>query len=295
MPISPPNTDEILIDQKDRVLVITLNRPERLNAISRDMLNELSAKVVEADKDPDIRCIVLTGSGKGFCAGLDLIDTSGRIEDDKATKEQGKAANRPARRLFDLRDAPINVMWHCDTPIICAINGAAAGYGMDLTLLCDMRVMSETAKLAAVTAKRNVVPESGGTWLLPRLVGWAKAAELYYRARTIDAEESLKLGLVNEVVPADSLMDTAMTWAQEVADNAPMAVQTTKRMMRMGLEESYDTAVDHLMVHLNGLFQGNRTLLGVNKSRLTFRLFFYYGCTRRVYCNAMNDLVVSMP
>ena len=255
MPISPPNTDEILIDQKDRVLVITLNRPERMNAISRDMLNELSAKVVEADKDPDIRCIVLTGSGKGFCAGLDLIDTSGRIEDDKATKEQGKAANRPARRLFDLRDAPINVMWHCDTPIICAINGAAAGYGMDLTLLCDMRVMSETAKLAAVTAKRNVVPESGGTWLLPRLVGWAKAAELYYRARTIDAEESLKLGLVNEVVPADSLMDTAMTWAQEVADNAPMAVQTTKRMMRMGLEESYDTAVDHLMVHLNGLFQ----------------------------------------
>ncbi len=240
MPISPPNTDEILIDQKDRVLVITLNRPERLNAISRDMLNELSAKVVEADKDPDIRCIVLTGSGKGFCAGLDLIDTSGRIEDDKATKEQGKAANRPARRLFDLRDAPINVMWHCDTPIICAINGAAAGYGMDLTLLCDMRVMSETAKLAAVTAKRNVVPESGGTWLLPRLVGWAKAAELYYRARTIDAEESLKLGLVNEVVPADSLME---------------AVQTTKRMMRMGLEESYDTAVDHLMVHLNGLFQ----------------------------------------
>ena len=257
MPISPPNTDEILIDQKDRVLVITLNRPERLNAISRDMLNELSAKVVEADKDPDIRCIVLTGSGKGFCAGLDLIDTSGRIEDDKVTKEQGKAANRPARRLFDLRDAPINVMWHCDTPIICAINGAAAGYGMDLTLLCDMRVMSETAKLAAVTAKRNVVPESGGTWLLPRLVGWAKAAELYYRARTIDAEESLKLGLVNEVVPAHSLMDTAMTWAQEVADNAPMAVQTTKRMMRMGLEESYDTAVDHLMVHLNGLFQSD--------------------------------------
>ncbi len=255
MPISPPNTNEILIDQKDRVLVITLNRPERLNAISREMLNELSAKVVEADKDPEIRCIVLTGSGKGFCAGLDLIDTSGRIEDDKATKEQGKAANRPARRLFDLRDAPINVMWHCDTPIICAINGAAAGYGMDLTLLCDMRVMSENAKLAAVTAKRNVVPESGGTWLLPRLVGWAKAAELYYRARTIDAEESLKLGLVNEVVPADSLMDTAMTWAQEVADNAPMAVQTTKRMMRMGLEESYDTAVDHLMVHLNGLFQ----------------------------------------
>jgi enoyl-CoA hydratase/carnithine racemase len=258
MAISASTTEQLLVEQHDQVLLITLNRPDRLNAISRAMLNELSAKVVEADKDPDIRCIVLTGSGKGFCAGLDLIDTNERRQEDNEEGEKKDATagdNRPGRRLFDLRDAPINVMWHCDTPIICAINGAAAGYGMDMTLLCDIRIMSENAKLAAVTAKRNVVPESGGTWLLPRLVGWAKAAELYYRARTVDANESLELGLVNTVVPAEELLPTAMTWAQEIADNAPMAVQTTKRMMRMGLEESYDTAVDHLMVHLNGLFQ----------------------------------------
>jgi enoyl-CoA hydratase/carnithine racemase len=258
MAISASTTEQLLVEQHDQVLLITLNRPDRLNAISRAMLNELSAKVVEADKDPDIRCIVLTGSGKGFCAGLDLIDTNERRQEDNEEGEKKDATagdNRPGRRLFDLRDAPINVMWHCDTPIICAINGAAAGYGMDMTLLCDIRIMSENAKLAAVTAKRNVVPESGGTWLLPRLVGWAKAAELYYRARTVDANESLELGLVNTVVPAKELLPTAMTWAQEIADNAPMAVQTTKRMMRMGLEESYDTAVDHLMVHLNGLFQ----------------------------------------
>jgi enoyl-CoA hydratase/carnithine racemase len=258
MAISASTTEQLLVEQHDQVLLITLNRPDRLNAISRAMLNELSAKVVEADKDPDIRCIVLTGSGKGFCAGLDLIDTNERRQEDNEEGEKKDATagdNRPGRRLFDLRDAPINVMWHCDTPIICAINGAAAGYGMDMTLLCDIRIMSENAKLAAVTAKRNVVPESGGTWLLPRLVGWAKAAELYYRARTVDANESLELGLVNTVIPAEELLPTAMTWAQEIADNAPMAVQTTKRMMRMGLEESYDTAVDHLMVHLNGLFQ----------------------------------------
>ena len=258
MAISASTTEQLLVEQHDQVLLITLNRPDRLNAISRAMLNELSAKVVEADKDPDIRCIVLTGSGKGFCAGLDLIDTNERRQEDNEEGEKKDATagdNRPGRRLFDLRDAPINVMWHCDTPIICAINGAAAGYGMDMTLLCDIRIMSENARLAAVTAKRNVVPESGGTWLLPRLVGWAKAAELYYRARTVGANESLELGLVNTVVPAEELLPTAMTWAQEIADNAPMAVQTTKRMMRMGLEESYDTAVDHLMVHLNGLFQ----------------------------------------
>ena len=252
MAISASNTDELLVEQDGYVVTITLNRPERLNAISRPMLEELSAKVVEADKDPDTRCIILTGEGRGFCSGLDLIDTSDRLDNEQSPGT--RPSNRP-RQLFDLRDAPINVMWHTDTPIICAINGAAAGYGMDMTLLCDMRIMADNAKLAAVTAKRNVVPESGGTWLLPRLVGWAKAAELYYRGRTVGAEEALEIGIVNEVVPRDQLMDTARQWAQEVAENAPMAVQTTKRMMRMGMEESYDTAVDHLMVHLSGLFQ----------------------------------------
>jgi enoyl-CoA hydratase/carnithine racemase len=247
MALSPSKTDELLVEQHDRIAVITLNRPERLNAISRDMLDELSAKMVEANKDPDIRCIILTGAGRGFCSGLDLIDTGNNMEARKGN-------NRP-RALFDLRDAPINVMWSIDTPVICAVNGAAAGYGMDITLLCDMRIASENAKMAAVTAKRNVVPESGGTWLLPRLIGWAKAAEIYYRARTLNAEECLEMGLVNTIVPADELMDTAMQWATEIAENAPMAVQTTKRMMRMGLEESYDTAVDHLMVHLAGMFQ----------------------------------------
>ncbi len=249
MAVSPSSTDELLVEQKGAVCVITLNRPERLNAISRDMLNELSAKVVEANKDPETRCIVLTGAGRGFCAGLDLVD----VGQGGIGGGEGKGSNRP-RQLFDLRDAPINVMWNIDTPIVCAVNGAAAGYGMDLTLLCDIRVAGESAKMAAVTAKRNVVPESGGTWLLPRLVGWAKAAELYYRGRVVDAQESLEIGLVNTVVPDDKVMETAMEWAEEIAENAPLAVQTTKRMMRMGLEESYDTAVDHLMVHLNVMF-----------------------------------------
>ena len=251
MAISPSNTSDLLAEQRGRIAVLTLNRPERLNAISGEMLGELSAKLVEADKDAETRCIVLTGAGRGFCAGLDLVAVG---EGGIGSRRQREGDNR-ARRLFDLRDAPINVMWKLDTPVVCAVNGAAAGYGMDLTLLADIRIASESAKMAAVTAKRNVVPESGGTWLLPRLIGWAKAAELYYRARTVDAAECLDIGLVNVVVPNEELMPTAMQWAEEIADNAPMAVQTTKRMMRMGLEESYDTAVDHLMVHLNGMFQ----------------------------------------
>jgi enoyl-CoA hydratase/carnithine racemase len=259
VPVSESTTDELLVENKGRVVVITLNRPERMNAISRDMLEELSSKVTEANKDPDVRCIVLTGNGRGFCAGLDLVDVGGG---GIGSGGSGSGSNRP-KQLFDLRDAPINVMWNIDTPMVCALNGAAAGYGMDLALLCDIRVAAESAKLAAVTAKRNVVPESGGTWLLPRLIGWAKAAELYYRGRVVGAQECLEIGLVNTIVPDDKCLETAMEWAQEIADNAPMAVQTTKRMMRMGLEQSYDTSVDHLMVHLTGMFQSEDFKEGV--------------------------------
>ncbi|HIG40553.1 MAG: enoyl-CoA hydratase-related protein [bacterium] len=249
MALSESTTEELLVEQKDKIAIMTLNRPERLNAISRDMLQELSAKMVEADKDPEIRCIILTGAGRGFCAGLDLV----AVGEGGIGSGDSKGSNRP-RQLFDLRDAPITVMWSIDTPIVCALNGAAAGYGMDIALLCDIRIAAESAKMAAVTAKRNVVPESGGTWLLPRLIGWAKASELYYRGRVVAAQECQEIGLVNTVVADDKLMETAMEWATDIADNAPLAVQTTKRMMRMGLEESYNTSVDHLMVHLSGMF-----------------------------------------
>ena len=224
-------------------------------ALSKSSTEEL---LVE-NEDPEIRCIILTGAGRGFCSGLDLVD----VGQGGIGSGASKGSNRP-KQLFSIRNAPITVMWNIDTPIVCALNGAAAGYGMDITLLCDIRIAAESSKLAAVTAKRNVVPESGGTWLLPRLIGWAKASELYYRGRVVGAQECLEIGLVNTVVPDDKLMETAMEWAQDIADNAPLAVQTTKRMMRMGLEQSYDTSVDQLMVHLNGMFNSEDFQEGVS-------------------------------
>jgi len=156
--------------------------------------------------------------------------------------------------LFNLDGSPPVALWQMDKPVVCALNGAAAGYGMDLALLCDMRIAGTSGRMACVTAKRNLLPESGGTWLLPRLIGWGKAAELFFRGRVVGAEECKELGIVNEVVPDDELLATAKQWAHEIAANAPMAVQATKRMMRQGMDETYETTVDHLLVHLRVLF-----------------------------------------
>ena len=252
MAISASTTDELLVSQEGHVLVLTLNRPEVLNAINGPMLAELTAKLKEANRDPEVRCVILTGNGRGFCSGLDLKQQQSRVEGTGGASSGNNES--PRYMLFDLENNPINTLWSMDKPVIAAVNGAAAGYGMDMTLLCDIRIMADNAKLAAVVVKRNVVPESGGTWLLPRLVGWGKAAEIFYRGRTLGAEECEKLSLCNAVVPAADLMKTAMEWAQDIAGNAPAAVQTTKRMMRLGQNETFEATVDHLMVHLKGLF-----------------------------------------
>lgn len=238
-------TDQLLAERDGHVLTLTLNRPERLNAISGPMMKNLARLLKEANRDPEVRAIILTGSGRGFCAGLDLVDSGPGAREN---------AEPQVQQLFGLDDSPPIALWQMDKPVICALNGAAAGYGMDLALLCDMRIAGESGRMACVTAKRNLLPESGGTWLLPRLIGWGKAAELFFRGRVVGAEECKELGIVNEVVPDDELMTTARQWAQEIAANAPMAVQATKRMMRQGVDETYETTVDHLLVHLRVLF-----------------------------------------
>ncbi len=236
---------DLLVETAGHICTITLNRPERLNAISGPMLAGLSHALIAADRDPDVRVIILTGAGRGFCSGLDLKDVAAGT---------GIGAGSGVSR-FNLQDAPPVVLHRTDKPVLCALNGAAAGYGMDLALGCDIRIASNQGKLAAVAVRRNVLPESGGTWLLPRLVGWARAAEVAFRGRVLDAEECLRLGLVNAVVPQDQLMDEARAWAAEIAACAPAAIQATKRMMRLGLEESFEANVHHVYLQLLPLFR----------------------------------------
>ncbi|CAB4669569.1 unannotated protein [freshwater metagenome] len=243
-------TDEVLLEISDHIGVITLNAPDRMNTISGAMLDLMSKKFLEADNNPDVRCIILTGAGRAFCAGLDLGSQSGKRE------SLGVLDNTEANMVeFNIRDAPPTVLHGLDTPVICALNGGAAGYGLDIALGCDIRIAADSAKMAPGFAKRGILPESGGTWLLPRIVGYARAAEIAFTGRTLNAGECLELGLVNKVVPASELMDHAREMAGEIAANAPLAVRAIKRMMRAAETETFEQNVHHVFLQLLPLFR----------------------------------------
>lgn len=240
---------EVLLERDASIATITLNRPERMNTISGPMLSQLAARLTEADADRGVRVIILTGAGRAFCAGLDLQTASGGIGSEGSGGSAGMGAD------FNMRNSPPIVLQQIDTPTICALNGGAAGYGMDMALLCDLRVAAESSKLAAAFTKRGIVPESGGTWVLPRMLGWSKAAEIIFTGRTLAAKECLELGLVNKVVADASLMDEARALAEEIAANAPLAVRASKRMMRNGLNEDFEDHVERVLLQLAPLFR----------------------------------------
>ncbi len=254
---------EVLYDVVDHVATLTLNAPERMNTISGVMLTQISELLLRSDHDPDVRCIVLTGSGRAFCAGLDLQAQMAGPKGGLGNLGGGSGGDATFSGEFDLRSAPPVVLHNLDTPTICALNGGSAGYGLDLALGCDIRIAVDTAKLNPGFAKRGILPESGGTWLLPRMVGYAKAAEIAFTGRTLTASEALDLGLVNHVVGADEFVERTTAMAQEIAANAPLAVRAIKRMMRAAETETFEQNVHHVFLQLLPLLRTNDFSEGV--------------------------------
>ena len=246
--MSDQSENEVLYEINEHVGTITFNRAEKQNTISGPMLSRLSELMLKADADPEIRAIVITGSGKFFCAGLDLRGSD--ISNNLAT-------NKKSPVTLDLKNTPPTVLHNLDTPTIASINGSAAGYGMDLALGCDIRVMADNAKLAAAFTARGVVPESGGTWILPRLIGWAKASEIIFTGKTLLAEECLELGLVSHMVNNNEVAEKSLEIAKQISSRAPLAVQASKRMMRMGMNENFNDHVHHVFLQLLPLFQSD--------------------------------------
>jgi enoyl-CoA hydratase/carnithine racemase len=216
--------EQITTDVTDAVLTITLNRPERLNAWTQQMGNELIEAFDLADGDDEVRAIIITGAGRGFCAGADLAG-GGETFDHRA---HGRAEDVPrdGGGVFTLR------VFESTKPVIAAINGPAVGVGATMTLAMDIRLAADTARFGFVFARRGIVPEACSSWFLPRAVGISRALEWVSTGRVFDADEALSAGLIRSVHPGDELLDTARALAREIAENtAPVSVALARRMM----------------------------------------------------------------
>src|SRR5947209_3973001 len=211
--------EQIITDVQDGVLTITLNRPDRLNAWTQTMARELMEAFDRADADDEVRAVVITGAGRGFCAGADL-ERGGDTFDWRGREREGGAAvprdggGRLTLRVFD-----------CTKPVIAAINGPAVGVGATMTLPMDIRLAAEEARIGFVFARRGIVPEACSSWFLPRLVGISQAMEWVSTGRVFSAREALDGGLVRSVHPAGELLDAAYALAREIAaGSAPVSV-----------------------------------------------------------------------
>ena len=215
--------ETLLTDLEAGILTITLNRPDRLNALTGTMLTELLDVLDEVDRNDEIRVVIVTGAGRGFCAGADLGEGSGTFDHSgqEAASEHRDGGGLASLRIFESRK-----------PIIAAINGAAVGVGATMTLPMDIRIASEKAKFGFVFARRGIVPEACSGWFLPRVVGISRAMEWVATGRVFPAAEALAGGLVSRVVPPDELIPTARALAAEIAENtSAVSVALARQMM----------------------------------------------------------------
>lgn len=221
----------ITTDIKDSVMTLTLNRPERLNAFNRLMMDEMVAALDMADADDGVRAVIVTGAGRGFCAGVDLSEddafTAAKLDPmttDAATWDRPE--NRDMGGIVALR------LFNCLKPVIAAVNGPSVGIGTTMQLPMDIRIASDSAKFGFVFARRGIVPEAASSWFLPRLVGMSQALEWCYSGRVFGADEALAGGLIRSVHAPGDLLDAAHAIAREIADNtAPVSIALTRQMM----------------------------------------------------------------
>jgi 2-(1,2-epoxy-1,2-dihydrophenyl)acetyl-CoA isomerase len=218
------------------VATLTLNRPDALNALNREITQELHKALAEAAGDPAVRCLLITGAGRGFSSGADLTQL-----EDSYRKNEPVALGDMLRDGYNQIIVPIMRM---EKPVVAAVNGIAAGAGASLALACDFRVASDKARFFQAFIKVGLVQDSGASYFLPRLVGFAKALELAMLGDIIDANEALRIGLVTKVVPHDTLMDEARAFAEKLANGPTRALGLSKRAMAFGADHGLEQTMD---------------------------------------------------
>ncbi len=233
---------ELLIEQKGNVRVVTLNRPDAMNALSFGMVKGLAAAFREAGEDDTVRAMILTGSGRGFCTGADLTGPGGR--QDIATPVGMKLTT-------GLYGEMVNALANLEKPVVGAINGTAAGAGCNLALACDLIIASSAAKFIQIFVRRGLVADAGGTFFLPRLVGLAKAKELMFTADEISAQQACELGMIMGVAEPERLMEEAFSLAERLACGPTRAIGMIKKM----LNQSFHTSLQGCL-EMEAAFQG---------------------------------------
>ncbi|WPZ27581.1 enoyl-CoA hydratase-related protein (plasmid) [Sulfitobacter pontiacus] len=225
---------------EDGVGRITLNRPERLNAFTFEMIDAWHDALNKCRTDPNVKVIVITGEGSAFCSGGDIIEMEERLEHTPAQRK-AELFERIERIPFLLEDI--------DKPVIAAMNGAAAGAGLDLALMCDIRIAAKSAKFGETYTKVGLVPGAGGTWFLPRLVGTAKALELFWTAEFLTAAQAQEIGMVNRVVDDADLMNETNKMARKIAAAPQQSVRMIKRAVLAGMRTDLRTHLDMISSH----------------------------------------------
>ena len=253
-------TDEVLLVEKtEDVAVLTLNRPEKLNALSGDLRDAMLDAIADVKADDAVRAVIFTGAGRGFCSGADLTAGGGA----EATPSQDDHLDdlgwvgRQALALYGL-----------NKPVIGAVNGVAAGAGMSIALACDVRVGSEKTRFKTVFIERNLSPDSGMSFFLPRIVGYSRATDLIYTSRAVDAEEALRIGLLDRLVEHDDLMESALELAAQMTAWPPLAMRMSKRVLQHNMECDLEAA---LRFELTSLSFGNRAVNDRRESIAAFR------------------------
>ncbi|MBZ5608204.1 MAG: enoyl-CoA hydratase [Acidobacteriia bacterium] len=250
--------EETLYQVSDRIATITLNRPDKLNAWTATMEQEVRAAMSAAEKDDNVRVIVLTGAGRGFCAGADmsLLGSIAKEGLGQRTPEnlfgQSNGQRQNVRPDFKQKYSYFPAI---QKPVIAAVNGPAVGLGLIITLYCDLRFASDGARFGTAFAKRGLIAEYGLAWMLPRLVGHANALDMLFSARMVDANEALRMGLVNQVFPQDRFLDSVRAYAKEVANNvSPRSLRVIKdqvyNAMFQTLSEACETAGNEMIQSL---------------------------------------------
>lgn len=238
--------EQILVEAAGGITTITLNRPDRLNAWTPQMANEMRAAVEAAGNDPDQRVIVITGAGRGFCAGADMnaLQSIGDGGAGRTELRDVRFTDVPGPDLDGTFTGLFAYLYDCPKPVIAAINGPCAGIGLIFALYCDLRYVAEEARLTTSFAQRGLVAEHGLSWLLPRLVGEANALDLLFTARRFLGIEAARLGLVNAALPGEDLMDHVAGIARHLATQvSPRSVAVMKRQIRRAYAQSFTEAL----------------------------------------------------